>query len=156
MSTKIKVAVIDDHPLVRQGLIENFEDDDGFEVVGEGGSADEAVAVACGRAPDIIFLDINMPGGGVEAARTIQQRMPGILIAMFSFRQDLAIVRDAFAAGARGYIVKGVSGPGFITAAHQIIAGEIYVDPSVADRLAAAGSDPAAAEIVKPRYATEG
>ena len=133
---KFKLAVVDDHPLVRQGLVENLHDDPLFEVVGQGGTADEGVDIARNLQPDLIFLDVNMPGGGVEAAARIHAEWPRTKIAMFSFRQDLAIVRASLAAGATGYVVKGISGPALNKAAHRLLAGETVIDAEVAKRLA--------------------
>jgi two-component system, NarL family, nitrate/nitrite response regulator NarL len=129
------IAIVDDHPLVRQGIAANFEDDDSFRVVAEGANADDAIRLAHDVKPDLIFLDVNMPGGGITAATRIHAECPDVKIAMFSFRQDLAIVKAALAAGARGYIVKGISGPGLIATAHRILAGELCVDPELTRRI---------------------
>ncbi|MFM9827369.1 MAG: response regulator transcription factor [Sphingomonas sp.] len=129
--------VVDDHPLVRRGIVESLSDDAAFHVAGEGGDTDAAVALSASLQPHLIFLDVNMPGGGgVVAAARIHAEMPHIKIAMFSFRQDLAIVRASLAAGASGYVVKGVSGSELITIAHRILGGEIVLCPEIAKRLA--------------------
>lgn len=132
---RFRLAVIDDHPLVRQGIVETLSDDHAFDVVGAGGSADEGVAIARELQPDLIFLDVNLPGGGVDAARRIHAAMPRVKIAMFSFRQDLAIVRACLTAGACGYLVKGISGSQLRRVTHALIAGETVIDAEVARRL---------------------
>ena len=136
MNAKYRLAVIDDHPLVRQGIAENLEDEADFAVVAQGGSADDAVRIAHDRKPHLIFLDLNMPGGGLEAATRIKAEVPGVMTVMFSFRQDLTMVRACLAAGARGYIVKGISGPDLNEVAHRLLNGETYIDPELASRLA--------------------
>lgn len=136
MSPRFRLVVIDDHPLVRRGIVESLSEDGAFDVTGEGGDADAAVSLSLSLQPHLIFLDVNMPGGGVVAASRIHADAPGVKIAMFSFRQDLAIVRASLAAGASGYVVKGVSGSDLITIAHRILAGETVICPEIARRLA--------------------
>lgn len=136
MSTKYKIAIVDDHALVRRGIAETLGDEPDFEVVGEGACARDAIAVAHEKQPDLIFLDVNMPGGGIEAASRIHAGHPGMKIAMFSFRQDLAIVKAAMAAGATGYVVKGISGPALVAVARRMLAGELCIDPELSKRLA--------------------
>lgn len=140
MTRPFKLAVVDDHPLVRQGLVETLSDDPRFIVIASGGTADEAVALVATHQPDLILLDVNLPGGGVEAAARIHAASPHIKIAMFSFRQDLAIVRACLAAGASGYIVKGISGSQLIAVAHRLLDGETVIDAELARRLAPDGS----------------
>ena len=136
MAETYRLAVVDDHPLVRQGIAENLEDEVDFCVVAQGGSADDAVAIAHKDKPDLIFLDLNMPGGGLEAATRIKAEVPDVKVVMFSFRQDLAIVRSCLAAGARGYIVKGISGPDLNRVARCLLEGGTYIDPELVSRLA--------------------
>lgn len=124
-----RIAIVDDHPLVREALIDIFSDNASFEIIGQGGSADEAVAIVGAHLPDAILLDVNMPGGGVAAAGRIRLETPVVRIIMFSFRQDKEIVRDCFAAGASGYVVKGVSGPELVAAVESVLGGSTYVDP---------------------------
>lgn len=136
MTVRYKLAVADDHALVRRGIIETLEEEADFVVVGEAADAAGAMGIARDLAPDLIFLDVNMPGGGIEAAIAIHAAMPAIVIAMFSFRLDLAIVKAALDAGASGYIVKGISGSELNDVARRLLAGEAYIDPEVSRRLA--------------------
>ena len=141
MTARFKFVVVDDHALVRRGIVESLSEDGAFQVVGEGAHADDAVELSQALGPHLIFLDVNMPrGGGVEAATRIHTDAPGVKIAMFSFRQDLAIVRASLTAGVSGYIVKGVSGSELIAMSHRILAGETVIDPEIARRLALDGS----------------
>jgi two-component system, NarL family, nitrate/nitrite response regulator NarL len=128
---KWRLAIVDDHPLVREGIAEVFANEHDFEIVNQCGSADEAVRISSVDRPHLIFLDVNMPGGGVEAARRIQAAYPEIRTLMFSFRQDAELVRSCLAAGASGYVVKGISGPDLIAVARKVVQGEIFIDPKV-------------------------
>ncbi len=126
-----RLAVVDDHRLVREGMIEILASEPDFLVAGEGASADDAVKIATGLRPDLVCLDVNMPGGGVAAAARIQAAAPDVRILMFSFRQDLDIVQACLAAGAHGYVVKGVSGPELVGVVRKILGGERHVDPKL-------------------------
>jgi two-component system, NarL family, nitrate/nitrite response regulator NarL len=136
MSKKYRLAIVDDHPLVRRGIAETLEDEPDFEIVAQGVSADEAVEIARVHKPDLMFLDVNMPGGGVSAAARIRETSPAIAIGIFSFRQDLAIVRACLAAGANGYIVKGIQGSELIALTRVLLAGETWLEPELVRRLA--------------------
>lgn len=136
MIARYQLVVVDDHPLVRRGIVESLSEDAAFHIVGEGASADDAVDLTRALRPHLIFLDVNMPGGGVAAADRIHADVPSTKIAMFSFRQDLAIVRASLNAGASGYIVKGVSGTELIAVTHKILAGDTAICPEIARRLA--------------------
>ena len=129
MSKKTRVVVVDDHPVVRRGICATFAEEEDFEVVGEGGSAADAIGLATDRRADLILLDITMPGGGVEAAAAISEARPEAAIMMLSIREDLATVRAALRAGAHGYISKGVGGDELVASARRVLAGERYVCP---------------------------
>jgi two-component system, NarL family, nitrate/nitrite response regulator NarL len=135
MTRKIRLAVVDDHPLIRRGISDIFKSSDGFEVVGEGGSADDAVGIAEDLRPDLMLLDISMPGDGVRAASRIREVRPEMRVAMLSIRDDLATVRASLQAGARGFISKGVTGDELVDCARKIAAGASYVSPELAARL---------------------
>lgn len=135
MGRTFELCVVDDHPIVRRGIVETFAEQPDFIIVAEGASADDAVRAAETQKPDLILLDVTMPGGGVEAAARIRQSCPNVRIAMLSIREDLATVRAALRAGARGFISKGVEGPELVACARKIAAGEEYVSPDLAARL---------------------
>ena len=128
-----RIVIVDDHALVRMGLRDVLVDVPGFEVVGEGANADEGINLAVELGPDIVLLDVNMPGGGVEAAAGIRDRAPACKILMFSFLKDPRTVRACLAAGASGYIVKGASGEELAGAVKVILSGEAYIDPALPD-----------------------
>jgi two-component system, NarL family, nitrate/nitrite response regulator NarL len=133
-----RLAVVDDHMLVREGMVDILSSEADFIVEAEGASSDDAIAIATSLHPDLICLDVNMPGGGVEAAARVRAAAPGVRIVMFSFRQDLDIVQACLAAGADGYVVKGVSGPELIGVLRKILGGQRHIDPKLAAALAAA------------------
>jgi two-component system, NarL family, nitrate/nitrite response regulator NarL len=137
MTGKYRLAIVDDHPLVRRGMAETLEDEPDFEVVAQGVSADDAVHIAEHDKPHLMFLDVNMPGGGVLAAARIRAVAPDVVIAIFSFRQDLAIVRASLDAGAKGYIVKGIAGGELRSLSRVLLSGEQWLDPEIVRRLAA-------------------
>jgi two-component system, NarL family, nitrate/nitrite response regulator NarL len=137
MTKKFKVVVVDDHPVVRRGICATFAEETDFEIAGQGGSADEAVKLARENRPDVVLLDVNMPGGGIEAAASIVAARPETAILMLSIREDLATVRAALRAGAHGYISKGVSGDDLVASTRRVLAGERYVSPELGARLIA-------------------
>lgn len=142
-----KLAFIDDHPLVREGLASVFARRPEYAVVGLGGSADEAVLVASETSPDLMFIDVNMPGTGLAATQAVCALSPAPRVIMFSIRRDLETVRACFAAGASGYVVKGVTAPQLRAAAEAVLAGGTYVDPSLQGAMSVAPSaTPSASE----------
>jgi two-component system, NarL family, nitrate/nitrite response regulator NarL len=135
MSRKMTVVVVDDHPVVRRGISSTFAEEPDFDVVGEGGSAEHAIALVLEKRPDLVVLDVTMPGGGIDAARTISQDRPETAILMLSVCEDLTTVRSALRAGASGYVSKGVGGDDLVGSARRILAGDRYVSPELAARL---------------------
>jgi DNA-binding NarL/FixJ family response regulator len=127
-----RIAIVDDHALVRLGLSDVLSDHADLNVVAMGDSAADAVSIAVEHAPDLMMLDVNMPGGGIEAAGRIRAEMPAVKILMFSFLKDAEIVRQSLAAGATGYLVKGVSGADLELAVRTVLSGSRYIDPAVA------------------------
>jgi two-component system nitrate/nitrite response regulator NarL len=148
----IRVAIADDHPIMRAGLVYTFEREDGFEVVGQGGSADEAVEMAEMMLPDIILLDINMPGDGVQAARIISSTCPAVRIVMLTAHDSEHYVVEALRVGASGYIVKGVSSEELIKTTRAIHEGEAYVSPGLAAKLLGMRGRTLAAERRSQRF----
>ncbi len=135
MSDKIQVAIVDDHPLVRDGIVYSLQSEPDFEVVAQGETADEAIRIAQERLPDIILLDISMPGGGLDAARQIAAVCPVVKIVMLTVSKDEADVLQALKAGARAYILKGVTAQELVQILRGVDTGEVYVTPTLATRL---------------------
>ena len=152
MAKRRRVVVVDDHPVVRRGVAATFAEESDFEVVGEGSSAEDAVRLAREKHPDLVVIDVTMPGGGVEAAAAIAKARPDVAILILSIREDLSTVRAALRAGAHGYISKGISGGDLVASARRVLAGERYVTPELAVRLIA--DDTPADEIETPERVT--
>jgi DNA-binding NarL/FixJ family response regulator len=134
-SGTIRIAVIDDHPLFREGAVQSLTCMDGIEVVGEGATAADALSVAEELHPDVMLLDISMPGGGIEAAANIAWAYPSVRPVMFTASESERDVASALEAGARGYILKGSSCAEVVEAVRAIVQGASYVAPNLAARL---------------------
>lgn len=132
MTVPISIAIIDDHPLLREGVSSTLAAVAEFEIVGEGECYDAALRIAHEETPDIILLDISMPGGGVEAARDIHELLPSIKLVMLTASEDEKNVMSALQAGARGYILKGIGGKELIEIVRRVSAGETVITPSLA------------------------
>lgn len=128
----IRIVLADDHPIFRDGLIHSIQETGEFEVVGIGGSADEAVALAAEHQPDIALLDLSMPGNGISAAARISQAGSAKAVAMLTVSEDSADVTAAMQAGAIGYVLKGVSATELRDILARIAQGEAHVSPALA------------------------
>src|SRR5712691_11039428 len=110
MSGSIRIAVIDDHPMFREGAVQTLTRADGIEVVGVGATAADALQLAKERAPDIILLDLGLPGGGIEAVTSIAHACPNVRTIILTVSDNERDVTSALRAGARAYILKGSGG----------------------------------------------
>ena len=135
MSDKVNVLIADDHTLFREGLAVIIAGEEDFEVVGQAGTTEQAVQLARDLLPDIILLDIDMPGGGLEAARIIADEFPVIrIVILTSSEEDDHLIR-ALKIGARAYILKGVAARELLRILRAVRAGESYVPPMLAASL---------------------
>jgi len=135
MSDKIHVVIADDHTLFREGLAGIIGGTEDFEVVGQGGTMEEAVQLARDLLPDIILLDIDMPGGGLEAARIVAEECPVTRIVVLTSSEEDDHLIGALKIGARAYILKGVAARELIRILRAVWAGESYVPPMLAASL---------------------
>jgi len=135
MVEKIRVAVVDDHAMFRAGVIQSLGLDGAIEVVGEGASAAEAVQLARELTPDLILLDVSMPGNGIEAAREILRMPEPPRVAMLTVSEDDDDVTGALEAGAVGYLPKGIRAPDLIAAVRNLNEGRSVVSPDLALRV---------------------
>jgi DNA-binding NarL/FixJ family response regulator len=143
----IRVLVVDDHPIVRQGLVGVLSDEDDLEVVGEAGSGREAVAAAARLRPDVVLLDLEMDDvDGVEAIPQLRGVHPPVEVLVFTAYDTDERVLGAIRAGARGYLLKGASSDEIARAIRSIAAGGSYLEPRVAGKLLA--------EVNAPRQAS--
>ncbi len=132
MSDRLHIAIVDDHPLFREGVAQALSRQPDIEVVAEGESAEDALAIAATRLPDIMLLDVSMPGGGVNAARQIARAYPVVKIVMLTVSQDEDDVTEALRAGAQGYVLKGVAARDLVEILRSVASGGAYVTPSLA------------------------
>ncbi len=136
MSTRIRLLICDDHELVRRGLRSLLESDPAIDVAGEAGNSTECLERVGLVKPDIVIMDVRMPGGsGIEACREIRERHPGVRVLMLtSFADDEALF-SAIMAGASGYVLKRIKGNDLIDALHKVHRGESLLDPAVTERV---------------------
>jgi DNA-binding NarL/FixJ family response regulator len=136
VSERIRVLIADDHPLFRSGLRSLLESVPDMEVVGEATSGDEAVELARSCRPDVVVMDLNMPGlGGIEATRRILETTEGARILVMTMREDDEAVFAALRAGALGYELKGAVQAETLRAIRAVANGEAILGPAVAERL---------------------
>jgi two-component system, NarL family, nitrate/nitrite response regulator NarL len=133
MSNLIDILVVDDHPLFRQGVVNSLSMDVGFKIVGETDSGEKALELACALLPDVVLLDVSMPGwNGIITAEKIALACPATTIVMLTGSEDKDKLLAAFKAGARSYVLKGVSAKELADVIRAAVAGDVYVSPSIA------------------------
>jgi DNA-binding NarL/FixJ family response regulator len=133
-----RVLIVDDHPIFRDGLAGLLATVPEVEVVGTAGTAEEALAALQATQPDVVLMDINLPGAsGVEATRQASQVAPSTAVLMVTMVDDDDSVVAALAAGARGYVLKGASGEEITAALRTVAAGGAVFGAGVASRLLA-------------------
>lgn len=128
----VRVVIVDDHPLFREGVAATLTSEGDLEVVGEGESAEDALRLSMALLPDLMLLDLNLPGGGLNAAKAVTAACPVTKIVMLTFSEEEADVLASLGAGARGYILKGVSGRDLRRIVRGVQAGEVYITPTLA------------------------
>lgn len=129
----IDILVVDDHPLFRQGVVNSLELHGGFNIVGESSSGEEGLALTTALLPDVVLLDVNMPGwGGIMTAEKIATACPSTVIVMLTGSEDKDKLLAALKAGAKAYVLKGVSAKELAGVIRNAVAGEVYVSPSLA------------------------
>jgi DNA-binding NarL/FixJ family response regulator len=132
---KIRLAIVDDHSIFREGMLSVLATEPDIEIVGQGANAEDAVRLVREFLPDIIFLDISMPGGGLNAAQSIVENYPVVKIIILTGSEGEAHVMTALKTGARAYVLKGVAARELVNILHMVQSGEIYVTPTLAATL---------------------
>ncbi|HSD02736.1 MAG TPA: response regulator transcription factor [Gaiellales bacterium] len=146
MTPAIRVLLVDDHPVVRQGLRALLSTQDGIDVVGEAADGEAAVAAAERLSPDVVLMDVVMPGiDGVEALRRICQRRSQTRVVMLTSYADERQAMEAVDAGASGFLLKDASPRDVVAAIRAAHRGEAVLHPSVAAKLLAERRRPPAA-----------
>jgi two-component system nitrate/nitrite response regulator NarL len=133
--SNIRVVLIDDHPMLRDGVSLTLSSASNIDVVAQGENAQDAIHLSQTQLPDIILLDISMPGGGIEAANVITKTCPVVKIIMLTVSEREDDVMKSLHAGACGYILKGVGGNELIEIMGAIHCGDSYVSPGLAARM---------------------
>ena len=147
----VRILVVDDHAVVRSGLRLLLGKEPDLEVVGEAGDAREAVFETRSAKPDVILLDVTMPGkSGIEAIPDLLKEAPEAKVLVLSMQDDPSYVREAFGAGASGYVLKEAVDAEVVEAVRQVASGEAYVHPALGARLAAADAKAARAAEEDP------
>src|SRR5215471_4111040 len=135
MPSRIRMAVIDDHQLFRESMVDTLERAGNFEIVGQGATATDAVRIAQQLVPDVMLLDVRLPGGGVQAAANIVSACPTVRTIMLTASDSEQDVISALQAGVRGYILKNSSGSEVVETVRDVARGNSYVAPNLAARL---------------------
>jgi len=143
MSDLISIIVVDDHPLFREGVVSTLQESGCFNVVAQAGSQEDAIREAEKHLPDLMLLDVSMPGGGIETATEITKRVPIVKIIMLTVSEQESDVQAALRAQARGYVLKGVASDDLISILQDINNGDSYISPNLAANLLMRSSDDA-------------
>lgn len=138
MADSIRIALCDDHAIVRSGLRRILEAEPDFEVVAEAGTGEEAVAAARDTQPDVFVMDLGLPDrNGIAATGDVLEASPTTRVLVLTVHDDVAYLRRAFDAGASGYLVKEAADIELVQAVRQVAAGAQYVHPSLGAALLA-------------------
>lgn len=156
----IRVLVVDDHALMRQGIRATVKGEGDIEVVGEAGSGQDAVEQVAALSPDVVLMDVMMPGGdGIEATRTIKQRSPNTQVLVITVYADQELFRKAVEAGAAGYVLKDISPANLVKAIRAVHSGKTMINPALArkmvDYLFTIGNGPSSAGASRGHGLTE-
>ena len=132
----LRIVVIDDHEVVRQGLVALLARRDAFQVVGEAGTVAEALAVVRRLQPDVVVMDVRLPdGSGIEACRELRAELPATRVVILTSYPDEEAVFSAIVAGASGYLLKQVRGRDLVSALEAVGRGESLLDPAVTEKV---------------------
>ncbi|CAG0947402.1 Oxygen regulatory protein NreC [Anaerolineae bacterium] len=132
----IQILIADDHGVLRAGLRALLSAESNLQVVGEAGDGDEALRLANQLRPDIVLLDVTMPGpGGIEVTRRLKESLPETRVLILTLHEDTSLLREALRVGAAGYIIKRAVDVELITAIHAVSRGEMYIHPALTHAL---------------------
>jgi DNA-binding NarL/FixJ family response regulator len=135
----VRVLMADDHPAVLAGMKTLVASDPNLQLVGEAGDGPSALALARTLRPNVTVLDLSMPGmNGIEVTAALRTELPGCRVMILSVHEDAGYLRQSLASGAFGYVLKRSAADHLVPAIHAVAAGEAYVDPAIAGKLAVA------------------
>ena len=138
----VRTLIVDDHAVVRSGLRRVLEAEPDLEVVGEAADVERAIFEAIENQPDVVLMDITMPGrSGIEGMPAVLQAVPEAKVLILSMQDDPRYVRDAFDAGASGYVLKEAADTEVVAAVRAVAAGQQYINPTLGARLVAADAE---------------
>ena len=136
LTRPLRLLVVDDHEVVRQGLVSLLDRREGFQVVAEAGSVSESLEMARKFQPDIVVMDVRLPdGSGIEACRDIRAELPDTKVVILTSYPDEEAVLSAIIAGASGYLLKQIRGRDLIAALEAVGRGESLLDPAVTEKV---------------------
>ncbi len=138
----IKIMLVDDHELIRTGVRRLLEDNPNMDVVGEAGSGEEAISLIKELNPDIVLMDLNMPGiGGLETTKKLKHLIPNIRIIIVTMVDDIMFPQRLLKAGASGYLTKGCKSEEIMRAIRDVMTNKRYISPELAMKMATAVDD---------------
>ena len=141
----VRIVIVDDHAVVRSGLRMLLDAEDDFETVAEAGDGREAVFEVRKHKPDVVLMDVVLPDrSGLEVTPDVLREAPEAKVLVLSMEDDPSYVREAFAAGASGYVLKEAADTELVAALRQVAAGERYVHPALGARMAVAEAEASA------------
>jgi len=135
MNPTIRIGIADDHPMLREGVANTLRKRADLQVVEQGATAQDAMDIARKIRPDVMLMDVNMPGDVFAAVRFISTQLPNVKVLMLTVSEAEDDAFLALEAGARGYVLKGVSGPELVLAIRSVARGETYITPEFANKL---------------------
>jgi DNA-binding NarL/FixJ family response regulator len=134
----LRLLVVDDHEVVREGLVALLDRRSGFEVVAQAGSVAESISMAARYEPDVVIMDVRLPdGSGIEACREIRTARPETRVVMLTSYPDEEAVLSAIIAGASGYLLKQIRGRDLVAGLEAVGRGESLLDPAVTEKVLA-------------------
>jgi two-component system, NarL family, response regulator NreC len=150
-TAKIRVLIVDDHAVVRSGLHLLLDAEDDIEVVAEAGDVKAAVFEAREKKPDVVLMDVVMPGqSGIDGVPQVLKEAPDSRVLVLSMQDDPRYVREAFSAGASGYVLKEAVDAEVVSAVREVAGGGRYVHPALGARLVSAEAEAKAREEADP------
>ena len=142
MSKKIRIILVDDHAVVRAGVKRLLEQEPLFDVIGEAESGEKAYQLFCELNPDIMVMDLSMPGmGGLEAIRRILMRYEKAKILVLSMHEDLSFANQALKLGAKGYLIKNTLGDDLVKSIQALSKGEVFLSDEIEKKIAVSSID---------------
>lgn len=136
MSERINVVLVDDHPLMREGLRKILEMDQAIVIVDEAGDGQGAINIVRRVKPDVVLMDINMPGtNGIEATRVIKREMPGVGVIALTIHEEEEYVLELVRAGVSGYVLKDIAPAKLVETIKTVARGHSIIDPSITNKI---------------------